>query len=273
VAREEPARPPVSTWQADPGLTIAFRGKGQALDACIMLALAAPKSGDHERQGAAWHHATWPLAQLADAVPLAEKALLLVDRKVYIDGSEKDWDEIFGFAACARGREESEHPLEYCFGNEASGINPCGCRLLGFGWGGSAEWLTKGMFEDDHLYRFDKAALRQLLEERLERVHLCPHLHPELARAMLQALPDAIHAWGAWSHREAPSGSREAQSVSVSESVHGCAVMATKRVDGIAPTSARSAIRLIKAAARKCGVREPNYSLLYRSGRRGMRSG
>jgi uncharacterized tellurite resistance protein B-like protein len=271
-APERPAQPTASGWRAGPGVSIAFRGKGEALDACIEIALAAPNAGDHQSGGVAWHHATWPLAQLTDAVSLAEAALSLTDRKVYIDGKEKKWDDVFGFRACALGREKSEHPVEYCFGNEASGINPCGCRLLNFDWEKSAEWLTRGAFENDDLYRFDKAALGQMLESGLERVRHCPYLNPEQARAMLQALPDAIHAWGAWSHREASPGNMEVQAVNVTESLHGCAVMATKQVDGIAPTSARSAIRLIKAAARKCGSREPNYSLLYRSGRRGLRS-
>jgi len=268
---KEPVAPSPPTWQAGPGVTIAFSGEGEAVDTCIELALAAPESGHHEQGDATWHHATWPGEQLAAAVSLAMKVALLANRKVHIDGGERNWDEIFGFCSCALGRKDSKHPVEYCFGNETVGINPCGCRLLAFDWGESAEWLTKGMFESNHRYRLDKAALRQLLDKGLERVRFCPYLKPELARAMLEALPDAIHAWGAWSHREAAPESREAQTVSVRESLHGCTVTASKRVDGIAPTSARGAIRLIKAAARKCGVREPDYSLLYRRGRENLR--
>lgn len=262
---------PAPAWKAGPGITIAFTGGENELAACLELTLAAPESGEHVSRGATWYHAAWPLDKLQAAISLAMKVALLADRKAYVDGSERPWDEIFGFCACALARASSRHPVEYCFGNETVGINPCGCRLLAFDWAGSAEWLTRGTFENDHRYRFDKAALRKLLEEGLERVRFCPHLKPDLARAMLRALPDAIHAWGAWSYREATPESREVQTVSVRESVHGCDIRATKRVEGIAPTSARGAIRLIKAAARKCGLREPDYALLYRRGRQSLR--
>jgi hypothetical protein len=120
------------------------------------------------------------------------------NRRVYFDGVEKQWDEVFGFAWCAAQRATAYRPVEYCFGKEENRINPWGCKQAQMDWTGWAGWFSYGRWEKVGFigkkvqWRFDKERIRHELATNLFRFRFCPYLRKELAEAVLRHLPDTV---------------------------------------------------------------------------------
>ena len=98
-----------------------------------------------------WHLAVYPSGQITDALPLAENLSGLRNRCLHIDGEEKQWDEIFGFAWCASQRANAYRPVEYCFGKDENRLNPWGCKQARMDWTEWANWFCYGKWEKSGL--------------------------------------------------------------------------------------------------------------------------
>lgn len=154
-----------------------------------------------------WYLATYPSDALADATPLCVALSGIRNRRLYIDGKETPWDEVFGFVWCAERRSTAYRPVEYCFGKDENRINPWGCRQANMDWSEWSRWFCYGQWEKGGifggkiLWRFDKDRIRHELATNLFRYRFCPHLHTDLSSAVLKHLPETInpesdHAWG-----------------------------------------------------------------------------
>lgn len=145
-----------------------------------------------------WHLAIYPSGKITDALPLAESLSGLRNRSLYINGDEKQWDEIFGFAWCASKRDIAYRPVEYCFGKDESRLNPWGCKQAQMDWTEWAKWFCYGKWEKSGLlgkkvqWRFDKERIRHELESNLYRYRFCPYLKTKLSEAVLKHFPDMV---------------------------------------------------------------------------------
>ncbi|MFQ5913117.1 MAG: zinc ribbon domain-containing protein, partial [Nitrospinota bacterium] len=145
-----------------------------------------------------WYLATYPSGDLKESMPLVESLSGIRNRRVYIDGQEKPWDEVFGFAWCAAQRATAYRPVEYCFGKDENRLNPWGCKQARMDWTEWADWFCYGQWEKagifggKALWRFDKERIRHELATNLFRYRFCPHLRTELSETILKHLPDAV---------------------------------------------------------------------------------
>lgn len=145
-----------------------------------------------------WHLAVYPSGRITDALPLAESLSGLKNRCLYINGEEKQWDEIFYFIGCASQRATAYRPLEYCFGKAENKLNPWGCKQARMDWNEWANWFCYGKWEKSGLlvkktqWRFDKERIQHELTTNLYRYQSCPHLNIKLSEVVLRYLAEIV---------------------------------------------------------------------------------
>jgi uncharacterized tellurite resistance protein B-like protein len=145
-----------------------------------------------------WHLAVFPSGQITDALPLAESLSSIRNRCLYINGEEKQYDEVFGFTWCASQRATAYRPFEYCFGKDDNRLNPWGCKQARMDWTEWANWFCYGKWEKVWLigkkiqWIFDKERIQHELTTNLFRYRFCPYLKTKLSEAVLRHLPEAI---------------------------------------------------------------------------------
>jgi hypothetical protein len=142
--------------------------------------------------------ASFPSGTIAEALPIAEALSGIRNKSAYQNGTEKAWDDIFGFAWCASKRASSYRPAEYCFGKDENRLNPWGCKQARMDWTDWSDWFSYGAWEKSGLmsskvvWRFDKERIRHELATRLHSYRYCPHLVINLSQAILRNLPDTV---------------------------------------------------------------------------------
>ena len=145
-----------------------------------------------------WHLAVYSSDQITDALPLAESLSSLRNRCLYINGKEKQWNEVFGFVWCASQRATAYQPVEHCFGKDDNRLNPWGCKQARMDWNEWANWFCYGKWEKSGLlgkkvqWRFDKERIQHELTTNLFRYRFCPYLKTNLSEAVLRHLPETI---------------------------------------------------------------------------------
>lgn len=188
-----------------------------AIEFATSTAAGFPKALDLSRASAgfqscmrgskAWYMATYPLDAIADAMPLVDALNGIRNKGVFIDGKPAQWNDVFGFAWCARQRVAAYRPNEYCFGKTDGSLNPWGCKQSQMDWTEWAQWFcyghweTTGLFAKKYIWRFDKARIRHELEAALFKNRHCPYLDTRLADAVLRHFPDEVdvsnsETWG-----------------------------------------------------------------------------
>jgi len=137
---------------------------------------------------------------LADVIPLAEALSGVRNHNMYIDGEERQWDEVFGFIWCASQRANAYRPVEYRFGKDENRINPWGCKQARMDWTEWANWFCYGHWEKAGIigqkvqWQFDKERIKHELATNLYRFRYCPHFIKKLPEAVLRHLPDTVVA-------------------------------------------------------------------------------
>ncbi len=145
-----------------------------------------------------WYLATFPANRFADMVPLASSLSGMRNRRIYLNGQEVVWDEVFGFLWCASVRARAYRPIEYCFGKDENRLNPWGCKQARMEWTEWGQWFSYGRWQKAGLLRggyvfvFDKQRIRHELATALYRYRFCPHMRTELAEAVLRHFPDKV---------------------------------------------------------------------------------
>ncbi len=165
-------------------------------------ALEIAKTSDQyqtcQRMKKIWHLAVFQSGSIADALPLAESLSGIRNRKVFMNGSEASWDELFGFTWCSSQRASAYRPNEYCFGKDENRINPWGCKQARMDWLEWSDWFSFGRWEKGSIigskfvWRFDKERIRHELATNMFRFRFCPHLDTRLAEVVLRLLPDQV---------------------------------------------------------------------------------
>jgi uncharacterized tellurite resistance protein B-like protein len=145
-----------------------------------------------------WYLAVYPSGALADAIPLSAALSGIRNRRLYLDGKETLWDEVFGFVWCAERRTTAYRPVEYCFGKDENRLNPWGCKQANMEWSDWSKWFCYGRWEKAGIFggkvvwRFDKERIRHELATNIFRYRFCPHLRTDLSEAVLKYLPETI---------------------------------------------------------------------------------
>jgi len=158
-----------------------------------------------------WYLVAFPANRFVDMVPLASSLAGMRNRKVYLDGQELPWDEVFGFTWCASQRAAAYRPIEYCFGKDENRINPWGCKQTRMEWTDWAQWFSYGRWQkagflrSGYVFVFDKERIRHELATNLYRYRFCPYLRTIFVEAVLKHLPDQVEVTpdGPWKYSRA----------------------------------------------------------------------
>lgn len=153
------------------GISIEFAESSSGSFPLILeLWQKAPISKECLKAKKKWYLASWPTTDPSEAIEIAENLKSLKNKRVFVEGQEKTWNEIFGFSWCALSRKSAYRPQQYCFGVDEKRLNIWGCRQAGMDWAHWADWFSYGSFKKagilskNNVFEFDKARIRHELE-------------------------------------------------------------------------------------------------------------
>jgi uncharacterized tellurite resistance protein B-like protein len=152
------------------GLVIEFaESTAASFPKALQLAKTTAGFQSYQKNKKTWYLAVYPSKDLKEVMPLVESLTAMRNRRLYIDGQEKPWDEVFGFVWCAEQRTKAYRPLEYCFGKDENRLNPWGCKQARMDWTEWADWFCYGRWEKAGVFggkvqwHFDKERIRHQL--------------------------------------------------------------------------------------------------------------
>ncbi len=212
----------------------------------------------------AWHLGVFNGDQFLLVMDLAKLLDGNKKRRIYINGKEERWGDVFAFMFCASRRQHSNNPKAYCFGADDRWIDLWGCKLISMGWNDWSDCLAYGSFrkssggENSYAWIFDKKKILLELNSKLFPYRFCPHLNTNLLQTILELLPDEVEVspnTEEWRFRTGPGN------VTIHEQ-HGqpgagVSWSATYTVFGVQPYGNQFARRILQEAFRRCGVEEP----------------
>ncbi|WP_341325628.1 zinc-ribbon domain-containing protein [Methylotuvimicrobium sp. KM2] len=245
------------------GVAIEFAestGAGFAL--AVQSSMKAPISKECVKGKKRWFLGAWPKSEIADALDLVEHLKGLRNRKVYLDGKETQWNDVFGFSWCASNRNSAYRPNEYCFGIDEKRLNIWGCKQARMEWSDWGDWFGYGSFRKSGVlsktvvFEFDKNRIRHEIETNLHNCRLCPHLQFDLIEAVLDTLPNEVSPSekGAWQYKRDYSESPGA--IFVKETVKDGAYTYTNEYysSGVRPASVYVGLDILKKALLQCNM-------------------
>ena len=253
------------------GLAIEFADSTAAsFSKALELAKASDSYQTCLKMKKAWHLATFSSGAVSDALPLAESLSCIRNKKVFLDGIETSWEEMFGFAWCAAQRTTSYRPVEYCFGKDENRINPWGCKQARLDWVEWSEWFSFGSWEKGgllgpkYVWRFDKQRIRHELATRLYRFRHCPFLNTTLSEVVLRLLPDTVSPEKDknWKHNRNYEEVPGAIKVSIQEKMDGYTFDQEFWSDGVRPVGQRVLSDILATAFKEVGVAQPTAQAL-----------
>lgn len=209
-----------------------------------------------------WYLASFPTKQFSDILPLAAALSSMRNRKVYHDGKELVWDEVFGFIWCASQRATAYRPVEYCFGKAENRINPWGCKQARMEWTDWAQWLSYGRWQksgflrSNYVFVFDKERIRHELATNLYRYRFCPYMRTQFAEAVLKYLPDQVEVTptGDWKYSRAYEALPGTIKVIEREGTGDFVYTSEYYADGVRPKGYTVLTEILKKALDECRV-------------------
>jgi predicted RNA-binding Zn-ribbon protein involved in translation (DUF1610 family) len=208
-----------------------------------------------------WYLSAWPTDSISQALKLVENLKGMRNRKVYVDGKESQWDDVFGFAWCANSRKSAYRPNEYCFGLDEKRLNVWGCKQARMEWTEWADWFGYGSFKQGGMLKskvsfvFDKKRIRHELETNLYKCRFCPHLQFKLIEAVLDILPDEVtpSEKGPWVHKRDYNESRGSILVKIKTREGGYTYTDEYHSSGVIPSSINIGLELLRKAFKVYG--------------------
>ena len=207
-----------------------------------------------------WYLSAWAIDDMEQALKLVENIKGMRNKKVYIDGVESQWDDIFGFSWCANSRKSAYRPNEYCFGLDEKRLNVWGCKQSRMDWAEWADWFGYGSFKKTGILKnnisfvFDKERIKHELENNLYKCRLCPHIHFKLIEAVLNVLPDevSLSEKSSWLYKRDYSESPGSILVKVSRREGNNSYTEEYYSSGVVPSSTSIGIDILKKAFKLC---------------------
>ena len=228
----------------------------------VKVANSAPINATCVKGKKTWYLAAYPSSNIIEATKLVENLKGMQNRKVYVDGKEARWDEVFGFTWCAQARDTAYRPVEYCFGLDEKRVNIWGCKQVRMDWSEWADWFSYGSFKKTGLikgqvsFAFDKDRIKHELQTNLFRFRYCPYLNFDLIQAVLDALPSEVNPSekGPWVYKRDYSESPGSIKVKVKLVEDGYTYTDEFFSSGVAPKSPSSGLQILKQALEACGI-------------------
>lgn len=179
------------------GITIEFAESTSAgFGDAVKDQKAAPLNGICIKAKKTWYYASWETKDISKSLKLVSNLKGMRNRKVYVDGKESKWDEIFGFTWCAEQRNSAYKPIEYCFGLDEKRLNIFGCKQTRMDWNEWSNWLSYGKFEKVGLLKnqvkfvFDKEQIEHEIKTNIFKCRYCPHINFNLIESVMSTLPE-----------------------------------------------------------------------------------
>lgn len=241
------------------GIFIAFaRSTSASFSKCLELAKKSGSFQQIDRDGKEWFAASFSKDQMLDAAALASPLGSLKNREVYVDGSLREWRDVFGFVSCAENRRVAYSPIQYCFGLDDDRLNIWGCRRIRMDWTAWDDWFTFGEFIDATRFAFDRQKIVHELRLRTAKVRHCPHFRAEFVEAVVDHLPKtaAVGKNTGWKYQECYEPNPKAIRVKVR---HSDGWTETIKAIGVRPTSADLAEQIIRRAAATANYKEATH--------------
>jgi len=175
------------------GITIEFAESTSAsFDSALKQAKSAFTFQEYKRGKKQWYCATWSKEQIFEIIKLAKELKGLRNRKIYIDGKEHSWNDVFYFVYCMESRQQAYRPDEYCFGIDDGRLNIWGCKNANMEWTNWAKWFSFGSFKSKERFVFDKKRIRHDLENNLYKIRFCPFFSPQLVETVFNLFPNEV---------------------------------------------------------------------------------
>ena len=208
-----------------------------------------------------WYLVAWPKSEIAVAARLASDLKGIRNRKVWLDGKEARWDDVFSFTWCSAQRESAYRPVEYCFGMDEKRLNIWGCKQVRLEWNDWSDWFSYGSFKRAGILKkydifvFDKARIRHELESNLFRFRLCPHLNFPLIESVLAKFPNEVEIKpnGDWTYKRDDAESPGAIKISMKTTEDGYTFNETYFSTGVTPRSPIVGLQILEKALKSCG--------------------
>ncbi|MGH8396653.1 MAG: zinc ribbon domain-containing protein [Gammaproteobacteria bacterium] len=230
----------------------------------VKRAQGAPINATCIRGKKTWYLAAWPREQIGEAAKLVGDIKGMRNRKVWVDGQESHWDDVFGFVWCSEQRNTAYRPVEYCFGIDEKRFNVWGCKQANMDWVIWGNWFSYGQFRKagvlnkQVIFAFDKKRIRHELEQNLFRFRFCPHLNFRLIDAVLDAIPDEVEvkANGPWKYKE--DYEQSPGSIQIIEKVTEDGYSFEKKYysSGVVPRSPKVGLEILRKALHTSGASE-----------------
>ena len=247
------------------GVAVEFsESTAAAFAAGLVEAQAAPTFQEIVRERKRCYLAGWPSGKVGDTLPLVKCLKGMRNRKVYVDGQEHLWDEVFGFLWCLEQRTAAYRPVEYCFGAEEKCPNLWGCKQLSMEWTESAEWFSYGRFLSKDVFCFDKERMTHELNVHLHKVRYCPYIRPRLIDAVLRHLPDRarVAQREGWDYRASYRQTPTSIKVVKREDYDGVTMTNEFYSDGVVPVGFAVANAILSKALPECDIRDVDVSVI-----------
>jgi hypothetical protein len=127
---------------------------------------------------------------------LIECLLNFRNKRIYIDGQEKPWQEVFNYFWCYHLRKKAYNPAQYCHGDSRQfpAFNLWGCIQAKMPMGDNEEWLRYGgMDSDKKTFIFNKKQIGHYLKSNTDDFQFCPALNLERMIQILESFPESVN--------------------------------------------------------------------------------
>lgn len=241
------------------GISIEFAESSAAnFDAALSEARKTPNFQECLRSKKRWFLATWPRDQILGVVNLVENLKGIRNRKVYVDGKEFLWDDLFEFVWCMRERQSAYKPAEYCFGADEKRINLWGCKQIRMDWTEWARWFSYGNFRKKDIFVFDKKKIRHELANNMHKYRFCPFLRNRLVETVFYLLPNEVRVSQrtGWRYKQNYEKTPNSIKVIQTEKLNGFTTTNEFYSDGVVPIGFEVAKDLLKKAFKTCGIND-----------------
>lgn len=219
----------------------------------------APVNKVCEKGKKKWYLASWPEKDFTKPLKLIDSLKGMRNRKVYVDGEEQRWDDIFGFTWCAERRTSAYKPIEYCFGLDENRFNIWGCNQSRMEWSDWANWFTYGNFEkvgllkNQVVFKFNKEKIKHELITNLFKCKYCPHLKFDFIEKALDKFPIEIiiNDKSDWKYKRDYNETPGAIKVTTKTSEGGYTITDEFYSSGVVPKSLSIGMEIIKSVIKE----------------------
>lgn len=264
VIKEEISKQAVQITNEIPktGITIEFaESTAAAFTHAVQEQKKAPVNSTCLKNNKTWYMASWPKESIVKILPLVEHIKGMRNRRVFVEGNETQWNDVFSFSWCVIERNTAYRPDEYCFGLSDKRLNIWGCIQSQMDWTEWSDWFSYGQFRTTSglrgkrtIFIFDKKRIRHELETSLFNCKFCPYLQFDLIEAVLDEFPNRVTITNKsnWTYKQDYTESPDSIKVTMKITENGCTYVKEFYSSGVVPKSVSIGVNILKKAFEAC---------------------